>query len=74
MRLLDQLVFDTTRTVPLIALTLTVSTIGFLVYLFFCWLFKIEELEEVIQMAKKVGNWRKILVSTDEVLETTTNE
>lgn len=70
MRLLDQLVFDTTRTLPLITLTLTVSTIGFLVYLFFCWVFKIEEMSEVIQIAKKVGNWRKILVSTDEVLET----
>lgn len=74
MRLLDQLVFDTTRTLPLITLTLVVSIFGFLVYLFFCWLFKIEELNEVVQMVKKVGNWRKILVSTDEVLETTTNE
>jgi len=72
MRLLDQLVFDTTRTIPLIVLTLVVTTIGFSVYLFFCWLFKIEELSEVISMAKKLGNWRKILVSTDEVLESTT--
>jgi hypothetical protein len=45
-----------------------------MVYLFFCWIFKIEEFQEVIQMAKKVGNWRKILVSTDEVLETPTND
>ena len=74
MRLLDQLVFDTTRTIPLIALTLVVTAIGFLVYLFFCWLFKIEELSDVIQIAKKVGNWRKILVSTDEVLETPSND
>lgn len=74
MRLLDQLVFDTTRTFPLIALTLVVSSIGFSVYLFLSWLFKIEELQEVVQMVKKVGNWRKILVSTDEVLETSTND
>jgi putative peptidoglycan lipid II flippase len=71
MRLLDQFVFDTTRTVPLIALTLIVSTVGFSVYLFICWLMKIEELTEVVLIAKKLGNWRKILASSDEVLEPT---
>ncbi len=73
MRLLDQLVFDTTRTVPLITLTLVVSTVGFSVYLFFCWLFDIEELKDVTDIVKKIGNWRKILASSDEVLETTPN-
>ncbi|KKT73180.1 MAG: Integral membrane protein MviN [Candidatus Collierbacteria bacterium GW2011_GWB1_44_6] len=73
MRLLDQLVFDTTRTLPLIILTLVVSSVGFCVYLFFCWLFEIEELKDVIYIVKKVGNWRKILASSDEVLETTPN-
>ncbi len=71
MRLLDQLIFDTTRTVPLIILTLTVSGVGFSVYLLFCWLFGIEELRDVIDIMKKIGNWRKILASSDEVLETT---
>ena len=70
MRLLDQLVFDTTRTIPLVLLTLITSTVGFAVYLSFCALFRIDELQEVIQIAKKLGNWRKILVSTDEVIET----
>jgi len=73
MRLLDQLIFDTTRTVPLITLTLIVSTVGFSVYLFFCWLFDIEELKDVTDIVKKIGNWRKILASSDEVLETTPN-
>lgn len=71
LRLLDQLIFDTTRTVPLIILTLTVSGVGFSVYLLFCWLFGVEELQDVIDIVKKVGNWRKILASSDEVLETT---
>jgi hypothetical protein len=70
MRLLDQLVFDTTRTVPLILLTLTASAVGFSVYLLFCAMLKIEELQEVIQIVKKLGNWRKILTQTDEVIET----
>lgn len=73
MHLLDQFVFDTTRTIPLIILTLTVSIIGFLVYLFFCWLFKIEELQDVVAIVKKIGNWRKILGESDEVLESTPN-
>lgn len=71
MRLLDQFVFDTTRTVPLIALTLIVSFVGFSVYLFICWILKVEELQEVVLIVKKLGNWRKILASSDEVLETT---
>lgn len=70
MRFLDQFVFDTTKTVSLIALTLIVSAVGFLVYLLFSFLLKIEELSEVVAMVKKLGNWRKILGQTDEVLET----
>ena len=70
MRLLDQFVFDTTRTVPLILLTLIASTVGFVVYLAFSALLKIEELKEVFEIAKKLGNWRKILSTTDEVIET----
>lgn len=73
MRLLDQLVFDTTRTIPLITLTLVVSSVGFSVYLFFCWLLNIEELQDVIDIVKRIGNWRKILASSDEVLESTPN-
>lgn len=70
MRLLDQFVFDTTRTLPLVALTLIASSVGFSVYMLFCWLFNIEELKEVAAIIKKLGNWRKILTQTDEVLET----
>jgi putative peptidoglycan lipid II flippase len=69
MRLLDQFVFDTTRTLPLIALTLTASFIGFVVYLIFCYIFRIEELAEVINLGKKLGNWRKILSKSDEVID-----
>lgn len=73
MHLLDKLVFDTTRTLPLIALTLVVSIVGSSVYLFFCWLFKVEELQDVHLMVKKIGNWRKILASSDEVLESSSD-
>ncbi len=74
MRLLDAFVFDTTRTIPLIVLTLVVSTVGFGVYLLFCRLTKVEELSEVINIVRKLGNWRKILASSDEVIDgSTTN-
>ncbi len=72
MRLLDQFVFDTTKTIPLVLLTLVVSLVGFSVYLFFCWLFKVEELAEVVKIVRKLGNWRKILASSDEVIDSTT--
>jgi len=69
MRLLDKYVFDTTRTLPLIGLTLIVSGVGFLVYLIFCKILQIEELADVAALAKKLGNWRKILGQSDEVIE-----
>lgn len=69
MRLLDKYVFDTTRTLPLIGLTLIVSTVGFLVYLVFCKLLRIEELNDVAALVKKLGDWRRILGKSEEVIE-----
>jgi len=69
MRLLDRYVFDTTRTLPLIGLTLIVSSVGFLVYLIFCKILRIEELADVAALAKKLGNWRRILGESEEVIE-----
>lgn len=74
MRLLDKYVFDTTRTLPLIGLTLSVSVVGFLVYLIFCKILRIEELADVAALMKKLGNWRRILGETDEVIEPPLNE
>lgn len=74
MRLLDQFVFDTTRTLPLIALTLMVSFVGGSVYLLFSFLMKIEQLVEVWSLVKRLGNWQRILGQTDEVLETGANQ
>ena len=50
MKLLDQLVFDTTRTVPLIMLAGTVTSIGLAVYLFLTWLLEIEELKSFLAL------------------------
>lgn len=51
---LDQLVFDTTRTVNLMLLTGIASAFGLGVYLFLVWLFKIRELETFLMLIKKL--------------------
>jgi len=72
-RILDELVFDTSRTVELILLTLTTGTIGMLVYTYFAMLFDIRELYILQNILDKLGNWRKTLAKSDEVfLEPTT--
>lgn len=69
LRLLDQLVFDTTRTVPLIMLTATVSVIGLGVYLSLCRILKIEELDILRVWLRRIGNWRGVLAESEEILE-----
>lgn len=68
-KLLDQLVFDTTRTVNLIILTGISSLIGLFLYLFLTWLFNVHEAVTYILMFKKLGNWQEILGKSDEVIE-----
>lgn len=53
MKLLDQLVFDTTYTLPLILLTGTASIIGLTVYAFLTWFLQIEELKSFIAIFSK---------------------
>lgn len=50
MKLFDQLVFDTTRTVPLLLLTGTTAAIGLAVYLFLTWVLEIEELRSFLNI------------------------
>lgn len=70
-KLLDQLVFDTTRTVQLIMLTGVSSLAGLTLYLFLTWILKIREASSYILMVKKAGNWREILDKSDEIIDGT---
>lgn len=70
LRILDTLIFDTTRTIPLILLTLTVGVIGLAVYIFLSYLFNIKELGVFVRLAQKIGGWHKALSQSDETLET----
>lgn len=70
-KLLDQLVFDTTYTINLIFLTGISSLIGLTLYLFLTWLFNVQEASVFMRMFKKIGNWREILKDREEVMDPT---
>lgn len=67
-RILDELIFNTTRSIELIVLTLITTTIGMLVYIYFAMLFDVRELYILENIIGKLGNWKKTLSQTDEVL------
>ncbi len=68
-KLLDQLVFDTTRTINLIFLTGISSFIGLSFYLFLTWLLNVKEATSFLLIFKRIGNWREILKSRDEIID-----
>jgi putative peptidoglycan lipid II flippase len=67
-RILDELVFNTSRTIELILLTITTGTIGTLVYLYFAALFDVREIYIVQSILAKFGGWKKTLARSQEVL------
>lgn len=67
-KLLDQLVFDTTRTINLIILTGISSLLGLSLYLFLTWFFDVKEARAYVLMFKKIGNWKEILKKSQELL------
>ncbi len=70
-KLLDQLVFDTTRTINLIFLTGISSFIGLSFYLFLTWLLNVKEASTFLLIFKKVGKWKEILGKSDEIIDGT---
>jgi len=70
-KLLDQLVFDTTRTINLIFLTGISSLAGLSLYLFLTWLFNVKEATTFLLLFKKIGNWREVLGKSEEVIDAT---
>jgi putative peptidoglycan lipid II flippase len=67
-RILDELVFNTSKTVELILLTIVTSTIGMVVYIYFAALFDVRELYIVRNILNKFSGWKKILGESDEVI------
>lgn len=67
-KLLDQLVFDTTRTINLIFLTGISSLAGLSLYLFLTWLLDVKEASTYILAFKKFGNWREVYNKIQELV------
>ncbi len=74
-KLLDQLVFDTTRTVNLLILTGIASFAGLSLYLFLTWILNVEEAKTFLYVFRKIGNlsrgkagWKEILGKSEEVI------
>lgn len=66
-RIFDELVFDTSRTVDLIGLTITTGTIGMLVYIYFAAILEIKELELVNKaLSTFTEKWKNSLSKTQE--------
>ncbi len=67
---LDQLVFDTTRTVNLIILTGIASIFGLGIYILLVWLMQVKELDTFTQLFKKAARMQT-KVKTQEMIEET---
>lgn len=61
MKLLDQFVFDTTRTIPLLALTGITTAIGMAMYLMLSYFFRVDEFYTFFALAKKLSNIKSLL-------------
>lgn len=70
-KLLDQLVFDTTKTINLLLLTGISSVIGIGIYLFLTWILNVKEAFTFLLIFRKIGNWREILGKSEEVIDGT---
>ncbi len=57
-KLLDQLVFDTTRTFGLLLLTGLTTFVGLTTYVFFSWVLGVEQVQSLFRFVKRVGNMR----------------
>lgn len=68
-KLLDQLVFDTTRTVNLILLTGISSIIGFALYFFLTWLFNVKEASTFLLMFKRVSGRRELIGESEKIID-----
>ena len=67
---LDQVVFDTTKTVNLIILTGIASSFGLSIYIVLVWLLRVKELETFVNLIKKVSKMEFMFKSEEMPKET----
>jgi len=73
-RIFDDYVFNTSRALELVLLTITTSTIGMVVYIYFAQLFRIPELALVLKLLGGVIKTRSIVPTTEVVAQQSENE
>jgi len=66
-KLLDQVIFDTTRTVNLIILTGISATFAISVYVILVWFMKVKELTTYVDLIKKLGRFQSKLKSEEMI-------
>ncbi len=66
MKGLDQLIFDTTKTVNLIMLTGIASSFGLAIYILLVWLLNVKELTTFIDFFRKIGQ-TKVSLQSEEI-------
>ncbi len=73
LKLLDVFVLDTTKTLNLLILTIIATTIGGVSYLFFTWVFKVEEIQLLYKLLNKLKLKEAKHIATLEISENSTN-
>lgn len=68
-KLLDQVIFDTTRTVNLIILTVLASAFALSIYVLLVWFMKVKELHTFIELLRKFGKIQNNIRSEEIVHE-----
>lgn len=69
-KLLDQVIFDTTRTINLLALTALASTFALSIYVFLVWFMQVRELNTYVDLLKKIGRVQNLVKSKEIIHET----
>lgn len=68
MKILDKLVLDTTHTINLLILTVLLSIWGISTYIISCLYLNLQEARVVFAFVSKLGNWRKNLEKSEEIV------
>lgn len=71
-KLLDAVIFDTTRTINLLVLTGFSAIFALSIYVFLVWFLKVRELNTYVDLLKKMGRVQTLVKSEEIVRETNT--
>lgn len=66
-KLLDQVIFDTTKTINLLVLTAISSIFALTIYIFLVWFLKVRELQTYAELIKKMANFQAKLKSNEVI-------